>query len=68
MAEHGFCRLASTILDENVFEADWIERQLAHTERNDVRAPYNHAQHLSERKRMMQWWADYIDSAKSIAA
>lgn len=54
MTGHGFRRLASTILNENGFEPDWIERQLAHTERNDVRAAYNHAQYLAERRRMMR--------------
>ena len=38
-----------------------VERQLAHTERNSVRAAYNHAQYLPERRAMMQWWADYLD-------
>ena len=61
MTGHGFRGLASTILNENGFESDWIERQLAHTERNDVRAAYNHAQYLSERRRMMQWWGDYLE-------
>jgi hypothetical protein len=40
---------------------DVIERQLAHCERNKVRAAYNHAQYLSERRKMMQWWADCLD-------
>lgn len=62
MTGHGFRGLASTILNENGFEADWIERQLAHTEGNGVRAAYNHAQYLSERRRMMQWWGDYLAS------
>lgn len=60
MTGHGFRGLASTILNENGFEGDWIERQLAHTERNDVRAAYNHAQYLPERRRVMQWWRDYL--------
>ena len=42
---------------------DVIERQLAHGERNSVRAAYNHAQYLPERRKMMQWWADYLDRA-----
>ena len=46
---HGFRSTASTILNENGFRADVIERQLAHSERNDVRAAYNHAQYLPER-------------------
>ncbi len=58
---HGFRGTASTILNENQFRPDVIERQLAHGERNKVRASYNHAQYLSERKEMMQWWADYLE-------
>jgi integrase len=58
---HGFRSTASTILNEHGFRADVIERQLAHTERNAVRAAYNHAQYLPERRQMMQWWADYLD-------
>lgn len=59
---HGFRSTASTILNENGFMPDVIERQLAHCERNQVRAAYNHAQYLSERRKMMQWWADYLDA------
>jgi integrase len=59
---HGFRSTASTILNEHGFRADVIERQLAHTERNTVRAAYNHAQYLPERRNMMQWWADYLDT------
>jgi integrase len=59
---HGFRSTASTILNEHGFHADVIERQLAHTERNSVRAAYNHAQYLPERRKMMQWWADYLQS------
>jgi integrase len=58
---HGFRSTASTILNENGFSPDVIERQLAHGERNKVRAAYNHAQYLPERRKMMQWWADYLD-------
>lgn len=64
---HGFRSTASTILNEHGFRADVIERQLAHGERNAVRAAYNHAQYLSERREMMQWWADYLDEAKGKA-
>lgn len=60
---HGFRSTASTILNEHDFRADVIERQLAHGERNSVRAAYNHAQYLPERRKMMQWWADYLDRA-----
>lgn len=58
---HGFRATASTILNEYGFTPDVIERQLAHGERNAVRASYNHAQYLPERKKMMQWWGDYIE-------
>jgi integrase len=59
---HGFRATASTILNEHGFAPDMIERQLAHCERNKVRAAYNHAQYLPERRKMMQWWADHIDT------
>jgi integrase len=62
---HGFRSTASTILNEHGFRADVIERQLAHSERNTVRAAYNHAQYLPERRRMMQWWADYLDEVSA---
>jgi integrase len=58
---HGFRSTASTILNENGFRAEVIERQLAHSERNSVRAAYNHAQYLQERREMMQWWADFLE-------
>jgi integrase len=58
---HGFRATASTILNENGFPPDVIERQLAHSESNKVRAAYNHAQYLPERRKMMQWWADHLD-------
>lgn len=57
---HGFRSTASTILNENSFRPDVIETQLAHCERDQVRAAYNHAEYLPERVKMMQWWADYI--------
>ena len=60
---HGFRSTASTVLNEHGFPPDVIERQLAHSERNKVRAAYNHAQYLPERRKMMQWWADYLDKA-----
>jgi integrase len=61
MTIHGFRAMASTLLNEMGFAPDWIERQLAHAERNKVRASYNHAEFLPERRRMMQEWADYLD-------
>jgi integrase len=59
---HGFRHTASTILNESgLFSGDAIERQLAHVQGNKVRGAYNHAQYLPERRKMMQWWADYLD-------
>ena len=57
---HGIRATASTILNENGFKPDVIERQLAHCERNKIRAAYNHAQHLPERTEMMRWWGEYV--------
>ena len=60
---HGMRATASTILNENGFKPDVIERQLAHCERNKVRASYNHAQYLQERREMMNWWGDFIEKS-----
>jgi integrase len=58
---HGFRGVASTILNEsNLFNRDWIERQLAHVERNEVRRAYNAAEWMPDRRRMMEWWADHV--------
>lgn len=62
MVGHGFRALASTILNEQGFRADVIERQLAHKPRNKVRAAYNRAEYLEERTAMMQHWADFVDA------
>lgn len=59
---HGFRATASTNLNQNGFRGDVIERQLAHTPGDKVRASYNHADYLTERRAMLQWWSDYIDS------
>jgi len=59
---HGFRATASTILNESGFKPDVIERQLAHVEKNKVRAAYHRSEYLEERKKMMQWWSDFIDS------
>lgn len=61
---HGFRALASTTLNEQGWPPDVIERQLAHAERNKVRAAYNRAQYIEERTKMMQAWADYLDKLK----
>lgn len=62
---HGFRTIASTLLNEQGWSPDAIERQLAHAPRDQVRAAYNRAQYLEERRRMMQAWADYLDSLKA---
>ena len=61
MTGHGFRSIASTLLNEQGWRSDVIERQLAHGERNKVRACYNRAEHLPERRQMMQAWSDYLD-------
>lgn len=65
MTGHGFRSVASTLLNEQGFRPDIIERQLAHSEKNAVRAAYNRAEYLPERKIMMQKWADYLDTLKA---
>lgn len=65
MTGHGFRSMASTLLNEQGWHRDAIERQLAHAERNNVRAAYNFAEHLPERRKMMLAWADYLDSLKA---
>jgi len=64
MCPHGFRAMASTLLNELGYNADWIERQLAHAPRNLVRGIYNRAEHLPERRRMLQEWADYLDQLR----
>jgi integrase len=59
---HGFRAMASTALNEMGFRSDVIERQLAHQEQNAVRAAYNRAEYLAERRTMMQHWADHLDA------
>ena len=61
---HGFRHMASTRLNELGYRGDLIEIQLAHSQSNKVRAAYNHAEHLQERKEMMQDWSNYLDNLK----
>ena len=68
MTGHGFRSLASTCLNEQGYHPDLIELQLAHAERNKVRAAYNKAQRLPERRKMMQAWSDYLDQLRHAAA
>jgi len=64
MTAHGFRSMASTQLNEMGFPPDVIELQLAHAERNKVRAAYNRAERLAERRKMMQAWADYLEALR----
>lgn len=61
---HGFRSTASTLLNEMGYHPDWIEKQLAHEERDESRRSYNRATYMPERKKMLQAWADYIDSLR----
>jgi integrase len=61
---HGFRGIASTILHEQGFEHDHIELQLAHTQRNAVSASYNHALYLAPRAKMMQAWANFLETTQ----
>jgi len=65
---HGFRAMASTLLHEQGWKSDIIERQLAHKEGNAIKGAYNHARHLPDRKQMMQQWADYLDGLRDGAA
>lgn len=63
---HGFRHLVSTALNERGYNRDWIERQLAHGDEDEIRAVYNGAQYFDQRRKMMQAWADEIDPASRI--
>lgn len=65
MTGHGFRAVASTVLNETGFRPDVVERQLAHCERDEVRGAYNRAEYLPERTKMMQHWADYVDTVRA---
>ncbi|WP_278594447.1 tyrosine-type recombinase/integrase [Bilophila wadsworthia] len=60
MSAHGFRAMASTLLNEQGYSADVIEKQLAHSPINKIRGIYNRAEYLPERRKMMQAWADYL--------
>lgn len=60
MTAHGFRALASTILNEEGFNSDIIEKQLAHIDSNSVRRAYNRAEYVKDRNKMLQWWSDFI--------
>lgn len=68
MTGHGFRALASSVLNEkSPFAADVIERQLAHKETDAVRAAYHRAEYLEQRRDLMQWWANWLDSQRALA-
>ena len=64
MTGHGFRHMASTMLHEQGWNSDVIERQLAHIELNSVKGVYNKAKYMPDRVRMMQAWADYLDTLR----
>ena len=67
MSGHGFRAMARTILDEVLgFRPDYIEHQLAHAVRDPNGRAYNRTAHLPERRKMMQAWADYLDTLKAV--
>lgn len=59
---HGFRHTMSTILHEEGFNTAWIETQLAHVDKNAIRGTYNHALYLEGRRKMMQWYGEFIES------
>ena len=65
MTGHGFRAMACTCLNELGWHPDVIKLQMAHAERNKVRAAYNRAERLAERRKMMQTWADYLDGLRA---
>ncbi len=62
---HGFRHLISTALNERGYERDWVERQLAHGDPDRIRGTYNKAMYLDQRRKMMQEWADLVDTLRS---
>ncbi len=62
---HGFRALFSTVANECGWNADVIERQLAHIERNKVRAAYHRSTYMEDRTKLLQWWADYLDGRRA---
>ena len=62
---HGFRALFSTVANESGWNPDAVERQLAHMERNKIRAAYHRSTYTEERRKLMQWWADYLDRAET---
>ena len=69
LVAHGMRSLASTILNETKqFDSELIEVALAHQEKNEIRAAYNRAEYVENRREIMSWWSDYINKAKVAAS
>lgn len=62
--QHGFRTTFSTTANEEGWNRDWVEKQLSHEERNEVRGAYNAAQYMADRTKMMQWYADWLDAQR----
>lgn len=67
LVAHGLRSLASTVLNEHDFNPDWIETSLAHIDRNSIRFIYNKARYLEGRRKMHNWWSNYIEKAANSA-
>ncbi len=65
MTTHGFRSMFSSMANEHGFDADVIERSLAHVEQNAIRAAYHRSQYIEDRKKLAQWWADHLDSLRA---
>jgi len=63
---HGFRHMMSTLLHEHGFDSFWIESQLAHVDKNNIRGTYNHAQYLEKRRDMLQWYSSFIMEHKNV--
>ncbi|QPT15200.1 integrase arm-type DNA-binding domain-containing protein [Serratia rubidaea] len=63
---HGFRHTFSTILNDQGFNSDWVELQIAHVDKNKVRGVYNHALYLEGRREMVQWYSDYVDQLRGV--
>ncbi|MCP9270084.1 tyrosine-type recombinase/integrase [Xenorhabdus sp. XENO-1] len=62
---HGFRHTMSTILHDQNYNTAWVEKQLAHVDKNSIRGTYNHAQYLDGRREMLQWYADYMEALEN---
>lgn len=63
---HGFRHMMSTLLHEQGFDSSWIEMQLAHADKNNIRGTYNHAQYLEKRRDMLQWYSSFMTEHRNV--